>query len=369
MGNNAGKSNGDKMIKRLIAAFLILAALYLVSTFMSAYTYNTDFPAYYRAANVVLDRDVPIIDVYDLEAENNKYNIPEAFVIYKYSILVAYVMSPLAMLPYYSAKALMIALDILAYGCSMLIILRLTKASGRSYLYPLAFSFLWMPFIHDVRFVQVNSILLFLITLSVYFATRNQPCISGSLLGLAALFKIYPLIIAVIFGIKNWRIALSCAVIFCLALLFPGTKEWFSAFAYTPFIEKLYSVVYTTLIHYSITLYGLYVVLIGGITALTVYQRRESDYLYLTALLIPAILLIMTVNQYFYLVLLVIPYTLLLFNHDLKIIYKITAIISFILIYLAGFLFPFNYYANHITICGMMLLWIVLIFNRRKIIQ
>jgi hypothetical protein len=328
---------------------------------MSNYTYNTDFPAYYRAANVVFDEGVPVTDVYDLEAKNNKYNIPEAFVIYKYSILIAYIMSPLAMLPYNIAKAVMIAISFLAYGFSVAIILNLKRASGRWFIYPFALSFLWMPFIHDIRFVQVNSILLFLITLSVYFATKNRPYFGGVILGLAALFKVYPIIIALVLGIKNWRIFVSCVIAFSLALLLPGTREWFSAFAYTPFIEKLYSVIYVTLKQYSIVLYILYVLLVGCITMLTAYRCGNRDYLYLTSLSITAILLTMTVNQYFYLVLLVIPFTVLFTLDSDSIIYKTMAITSFMLIYLAGFLFPFNYFANHITSFGILLLWFPLV--------
>lgn len=357
------------MIKKIAASLLIMVALYFISTFMSSYTYNTDFPAFYRAAKVIQDSGTPSTDVYEVELTTNKYNIPEAFVHYRFSILVAYLISPLALLPYGAAKALMIAVNFLAYGFSMAIILYLKKASGRWFIYPLALSFLWMPFIHDIRFVQVNSILLFLIALSVLFASKNRPFIGGGILGLAALFKVFPIAIAMVLGIKNWRIIASCAAIFGIALLFPGTKEWFSSFAYTPFLDKFYSVVYLMMKQYSIITFAIYVCIIGGVTAITAYRYRERDYLILTALAIPATLLTMPVIEYFHLVLLIFSYTVLLFINT-NIYFRTMVITSFILVYLAGFLFPHSYLTNYIIPFGLLLLWAPLIghgFKKEKL--
>lgn len=329
---------------------------------MSNYTYNTDFPSFYRAGKVVLDKDVPNTNVYEVDFVNNKYNIPEAFVHYRFSVLIAYIMSPLALLPYYTAKAVMIAINLLAYGFSVIIILKLNKAKGRWYIYPLALSFLWMPFIHDIRFVQVNSLLLFLITLSVLFASKNRPYIGGAILGLAALFKVFPIAIAMVLGIKNWRIIASCAATFGLALLIPGTKEWFSSFAYTPFLDKLYSIIYLTIKQYGIIYYAVYVSIVGGLTALTDYRCREFDYLFLTALAIPATLLTMPVIEYFHLVLLIFTYTVFLFL-DTNIYHKILAAISFVFVCLAGFFFPFSDWPNYIIPFGLLLLWMSLVWH------
>lgn len=357
-----------EVFKKTIVVSLLLVFLYCISTFMSSYTYNTDFPAFYRAAKVIHDRDVPNTSVYEVDVTTNKYNIPEAFVHYRFSVLIAYLMSPLALLPYNVAKAIMIAINFLAYGFSMVIILHLKKASGRWFIYPLALSFLWMPFVHDIRFVQVNSLLLFLITLSVLFASKNRPFIGGAILGLAALFKVFPIAIAMVLGIKNWRIIVSCAAIFGVALLFPGTKEWFSSFAYTPFLEKLYSVIYLALKDNSIVLYGIYVSIIGGVTALKAYCCRNCDYLSLTALAIPATLLTMPVIEYFHLVLLILTYTVFIF-FNITIYYRIMAAVSFIFVYLAGFLFPFSYLTNYIIPFGLILLWIPLVAHELSLFK
>ena len=348
------------MLKRIAAVGLILAVLYCFSTFMSNYTYNTDFPSFYRAGKVVLDKDVPNTDVYEVDFVSNKYNIPEAFVHYRFSVFIAYIISPLALLPYNTAKAVMISINLSAYASSIIIILNLLKASGRWFLYPLAFSFLWMPFIHDIRFVQVNSLLLFLITLSVFFASKKRPYIGGAILGLAALFKVFPIAIAMVLGIKNWRVITSCAAVFGLALLIPGTKEWFSSFAYTPFLDKLYSIIYLTIKQYGIFYYAVYVSFIGGMTALTAYWCRECDYIFLTALAIPATLLTMPVIEYFHLVLLIFTYTVILFL-DTNNYNKMMAVISFIFVYLAGFFFPFSELPNYIIPFGLVLLWIPLV--------
>lgn len=348
------------MLRKIIAVFLLLIFLYCISTFMSSYTYNTDFPAFYRAAKVIQDNDVPNTSVYEVDVTTNKYNIPEPLENYRFSMLIAYLMYPLALLPYNAAKAIMIALNFLAYGFSMVIILYLKKASGRWYIYPLALSFLWMPFIHDIRFVQVNSILLFLVTLSILLANKNRPFIGGGILGLAALFKVFPIAIAMVLGIKNWRIFVSCAATFCVALLVPGTKEWFSSFSYTSFMDKFYSVIYQALKENSIVLYGVYVCIIGSLTALTAYRCRESDYLSLAALAVPATLLTMPVIEYYHLVLLILPYIVIVFLNN-NTCNKIMLTSSLIIFYTAGFLFPFSYITNYFVACGLLLLWICII--------
>jgi hypothetical protein len=153
---------------KLIVSVIILLVSFCFSVFLSHYTYNTDFGVYYYAASTILDPNTPNISVYDIDTAN-KYSIPEAIenAGFPYSMPAAYIMAPLALIPYFKAKAAMIFINILMYLSAIIIALKMGRASGRWFAYPLALLCLWWPFIQNMRQGQVNGILLFLIALAV----------------------------------------------------------------------------------------------------------------------------------------------------------------------------------------------------------
>ena len=350
------KTEKDKIILCLLM-ILLCGCIAVVS---ALYTENTDFPAFYRAAMIIMDPNIPNENVYDVADPINMYNIPEEFVQYRFSLPAAYLISPLALLPYSSAKAVMTLINILAYAVSVIVLLRFVNASGRRFVWPLAFSFLWMPFLRDIGFVQVNSILLIFITIAVFMAIKDRPLATGMFLGTAALFKMFPIAIAMVLGLKNWRIFTSCVLMFSLALILPGSKEWFASFAYTSFRTEFYSVIYMWLKGYNILLYVVYVALVGGITALVAHRFKYYNYPVLTSLAIPAVLLTMPIIEYFHLVLLIFPYVYLL-TQRLPVIYTIFLMISLIVIFSGGFLFPGYIITSYLIIIGLFILWVTII--------
>lgn len=183
----ADQDIGRNRIYLYILMLLICGCIYFVSVYCS---HDTDFAAYYRAASIILDKDVPDVTIYETEDPNNRYNIPEAFVYYKYSMLVAYLMAPLALLPYESARAIMTLTSILAYCLSIRIIFILSGFRERWFIWLLAISFLWIPFLQDIGFVQINSILLFFIMLAVLYISHKRFLAGGAILGIAALIRV-----------------------------------------------------------------------------------------------------------------------------------------------------------------------------------
>jgi hypothetical protein len=144
------KSN--RKFKLIFSAVVLLACFYF-SVFLSHYTYYTDFAVYYYASSTILDPNTPNISVYNIDTVN-KYSIPEATQLHGFSFIysmpVAYIMAPLALMPYFKAKAAMIFINILMYLAAIAIALRFGGASGRWFAYPLAFLCLWWPFIGSV---------------------------------------------------------------------------------------------------------------------------------------------------------------------------------------------------------------------------
>lgn len=345
---------------KILLATLFLLIFGFISVFLSSYTYNTDFPAFYRAAKIIIDPGVSNEMVYQTKELDNRYNIPEKFVLFRFSIPISYIIAPLAFLPYEMAKTLLIFVEIVSYAAAVLIVLKFGGVFGRFLFYPFVLSLLWMPLIHDLRFVQVNSILLFFITLAVFMAEKRRIISAGILIGLAALFKVFPIAIAMLLGLKNWRIFASCILTFSIALILPGSKEWFASFAYTPFLTEFYSVIYMWLKEYNIFLYATYVAIVGGITALVANRHKDVGYTFLTSLAIPAVFLTMPVIEYFHLVILIFPYLFLLTQKPHSTC-NCLAIFSFVIIYIRGFFFPGYIITSYLIFIGLLLLWLNMI--------
>jgi hypothetical protein len=289
---------------RTILFLILIGALALFSVFASRVTVDSDFPVFYRAAKTILDPNAPNAALY-LPPNCAKYPTPEredspgAFL---YSPAAAYLLAPLAFLPYYTAKAVMIFLDAIAYLVSVWILARHRGFAGRLFFYTLALSLLWLPFLQDIRSGQLNAVLLLLITGAACAANRNSFGVAGFLLGIATLFKLFPFAVALLLGLKNRRIIGSCAATLAATLLIPGSHDWFPAIGA---IVKNYSPLYLFLFHHGVGWYYLFVMLVAGITAVTVRRCVFPDHFILLALAMPAILLVMPIIEYYHYIFLV----------------------------------------------------------------
>jgi hypothetical protein len=296
---------------KLILGVMVLLVCFCFSVFLSPYTYNSDFPVFYYAANTILDPNVPNTSVYDIDT-NNRYSMPEAMGknhVFLFSMPGAYIMAPLALMSYFRAKSVMIFINILMYLAATLIALRIGGASGRWFAYPLALLCLWPPFVQNLRHGQINAILLFLIAVAVLAATKNSPVLSGVFLAIATLFKLFPIAIAMVLGIKNWRIFVSCVVVFGVSFLIPGSLKWFHAISN---IYPAYNPIYQWLKQFNPSLFFIFAAAIAGITALIIYKVKGTNYPLITSLAIPAVFLTMPIIEYYHLTLLTFSYAYLI---------------------------------------------------------
>ena len=349
---------------KLIVGLLVLLVCFNFSVFLSHYTYNTDFQAYYYAARTILDPNTPNISVYDIDTAN-KYSIPEASEIHAfafiYSMPVAYIISPLALMTYFKAKSAMIFINILMYLAAIAIALRLGGASRRWFAYPLALLCLWWPFIQNMRQGQVNGILLFLIALAVLAATKNRPTICGIFLAIAALFKLFPIAIAMVLGIKNWRIFASCIFAFGVSFLIPGSLKWFQAIS--NIYGGAYAPVYLWLKQISLVWFWVYAATIAGVSALVVYRAKDANYPLLTSFAIPAVFLTMPIMEYDHLTLLAFSYSYIIVTTKRSShLLLISTILSFILISTSFFFFT-SLVLNIIVSFSLFVFWATLAYN------
>lgn len=344
-------SNEHKM---LIIIAVILCALF--SMFVSNHTYNTDFPNYYYAASAILDKKAEPLSVHELDC-NNKYGIPESradYLLFPGSLLSAYILSPLALMPYYLAKAVVVFINIINYLVSVAIALRLGGATGRGFVYPLVLSCLWLPFISNLFLGNINAILLCLVSFAVLAATKNQPVLCGTLLGIAALFKLFPLAIAMVLGVKNRRIIAASVIFLGASFLVPGSLEWIRVLGqlnvefYGPRSQWIKSFGYPGFIAYA--------VIIAVITALIVHRTKRTNYPLIVSYAIPAMFLTVPTFLYYHLTILMFSYAYLFNNYIIK--EKST----FIIIILSVLLICGFGLANHssTSIVALFLLWLML---------
>ena len=359
----------NRKIKLIVSVvvLMVLSVCFFISVFLSHHA-NTDFGLYYSTAKKILDSNTPNTSIYDIDTVD-KYSIPEAIenAGFPYSMPAAYIMAPLALISYFKAKAAMIFINMLMYLSAITIALKMGRASGRWFAYPLALLCLWWPFIQNMRQGQVNGILLFLIALAVLAATKNRPTICGIFLAIAALFKLFPIAIAMMIGIKNWRIFASCLFVFVISFLIPGSPKWIEAISSYPRYYKHYSFIYLWLKQFSLVWFWIYASTIAGFSALVAYRAKDANYPILTSFAIPAVFLTMPILEYPHFTLLPFSYAYLLVSAKRSNRLLITSIfISFIMISISFFseelLFSINT-GKVISFLGLSVFWVALAYN------
>jgi hypothetical protein len=279
----------------LITLLIVFSAIFIFRL-LSPPDASTDLASYYRAGSIAIDSNRPIVDIYERSDPGNRYNIPEPFVTFGYSPVIAYLFAPLSLLPYNTAKAIMIILIVVSYALSVLIFLDLMGASDRVKIYAVSASFIWRPLISsNLTYTQVNTFIMLAIILAVLAAQRNRPRLAGFLLGFAVLFKVTPIAIALVLGLNNWRILAACVLTVAASFLVPGSSGWYGALVQSQPIPDLYHPIFNL---YGWSGFALYSLPIAAITALIAFFNRSEDYLKLTALAIPAMLLCTHVMEY-----------------------------------------------------------------------
>lgn len=333
---------------------------------------NNDFPAFYRAACIILDDEKIISDLYIIsEQDYMKYQLPNEYITaYRYSVIAAYLMSPLALFDYESANALFIFINIMAYLISVALVLRVSRAKGMSIWVFLALSLFWMPFLQNIRWSQINSILLLLLTISVIEAREDRYILAGMLLSVGSLFKPVLLPVLMVLSLKNWRIWIGFVPIAVSLVFLPGTREWFHSFLWPPHNASCYNAFYSFLNANNSYLFYIYAVSFGAISALFTYKYRQADYFVVGSFAAPAALLSMPILEIHYPTLLIFCFAYLS-TQKLNIIIKLLSVSSFVMIWAGSshsFWAPQVLVGKASIICylGILLLWAALVIMLKE---
>lgn len=270
---------------------------------------------YYIAAQKILAGktigDVYVTDMAGLDILPEGYPLDCYFI---YSPTIAYLISPLAVLSYYDAKVTFMMLNAFFYYISIILLLRRMNLFNLINI-TISSLFMFMPFFISYILGQVNSIILLLITLSILAYCKDKVNICGTLLGLAANFKIFPLLLSFILAKANRSIPLIAVLFFSVSLLMPGTNHWLNAITtvsagHTPVFIYLESI--------DVRIFPIYSVAILVISYAYLLVSRTKDFFLLIGYSLPSAFLAMPVVQYHHLMILSITYTVLILSDRIK---------------------------------------------------
>lgn len=289
------------MIKRVaVVAFVLTLILHLYWLAQAANTQGGDFDVFYYASSIINDPEVPDTAVYDKQIKTTlypRYNLAPGndFI---YSMVIAYLLAPLSWLPYPVAKFVFGLTSLLAYIAGGLLLARYYRASPPAAISFLTLALLFGPFITNQSASQTNSILFALIAAAIVVADK-RPSRAGALIGLAALFKIYPLGLAFLLGIKNLRIAAGALIVFAASFLVPGAPLWLKM------VSASFNHHYTwQYLNFGGIGFAVYVWIMLGISYIII-RRSVDNYGTLTAFGLTVLLLVMPQVEWHHLVLLI----------------------------------------------------------------
>jgi hypothetical protein len=294
-------------------------------------------------------------------------NYPMPFV---YSLASAYIMTPLTLIPYKEAKIVWGFLSLMMYTGALIIVFYLGRSSRVWLMGSLVLLLMWLPFVYSQVWLQSNALLIFLVALAILSATKRYPLFAGVLIGIDSLFKIFPLALALVLGLKNWRIIAACAVVFIASFLIPGSLEWFSAIR-NIHINGNSMINISPPINYWLNNFGpiwfvVYTAIIAGVTALVNHRSRAADYLALMSFAVPSAFLICPLVDYHHLTFLALSYAYVLTKVDIFPRFLLVSVfISFLLINVSFLLTDVNPIGLPVNI-GLILLWLTLILWLRS---
>lgn len=356
-----------QIVLRIVSFLTLIVFIYLLSFNLAQSIERTDFPAYFHAAKIILDKQIQnrhVYDAIDFEKTSSIENF-NGDLYYIYSIAAAYLLSPFGFLSYFQAKALFITLNILAYFLSIALLLKALGCGLEWRQFILASLCLWMPFLNNIAGSQANPIIFFFLVLATYLLKKGHFGFCGGLIALAALFKLSPLILAGIVGMRFRRVIFVCLLVFLASFLIPGATDWIEALKTLPSKTVVvgYTPAYSMFMALGPAWFVLYALALFCITTLVAMRVPVGDSTWFIAVGQVIAFLIMPVVEYHHLILLAIPVLYLGFSRQrVAWIFCRSALIvvPVVLINLVVFLpmnFPLSYLAT-------LYLWIVLLLSK-----
>lgn len=200
-----------KFIKKYLPPILFLLSLFFIikTLFLNFYP---DFKIHYLAPLAIFKGLNPYLG-------GKGYFTPEAYP--PFTILL---FSPFILLPYGFAEKIWTLLSIIFLIGSLYLIFKINNEKMLSrigfLINALLFAF-YFPIKFTLGMGQINFLILFLVTLSIYFLNKNKNYYSGAFLSLSIMIKFFPLLfLPYLIILKKWKILFSFIAVSTVVLLF-----------------------------------------------------------------------------------------------------------------------------------------------------
>lgn len=302
-------------VARWAFAATALVALYAACWRLAVWGTSTDFPILYRAGRLAMTPGFVSEQLYD-PARLRSIPVPEPTTAgvdehsrFVWPAIAARLLAGVAWLPYYPAKATMLALSILSYLWAIILFTSSLGAVRTALRWVLALAWMWPPFVETVLLAQINSFILLFVVLAVVAAKKGSPSLSGLSLAAASMAKLFPMGLAVFLGFKDWRVGLYALLFLGLALAGQPVAPWLNSMAQLGRWRSLPAMMLGGSNPLVVLLYSISILLAGAWVA---QRRKQLGLEWLAVFGLVTVLLASPVYEYHHLTLLVIGYVYLL---------------------------------------------------------
>lgn len=238
-----------KDIAHFCGNYLVYFLPIVFLVYLTLESYQIDFRSFYLAGKSVLEGLDPYLNYVGVRPEFygpiNSETAP--FSGFRYPPLAALIFAPLGMLPYATAKALftlamLITLGLLGFG-----LVRRSRFAipGEA----LLFMMVSFPVLALVERGQVDSLLVYLVVLAYWLSQRRQwTALAAFFLALAGVFKIFPILALIFYGMRQqWRFV-AATLLWAIAL-FTFPIAILGRTVYGHFLQRTFPAIFGEIVH------------------------------------------------------------------------------------------------------------------------
>jgi hypothetical protein len=238
-------------LRQLVLFSLSAASLISIIVFLRSVTLETypDFRVYYPAAAAYTQQKSP-------------YDTDETFFTnFSYPPLIAQAFVPFTVFQIEAAERIWAYTNLALWSLSLIILLRVMQIRliSPQALWTVGAACLFFPAKFTIGMGQINMVLLFLLSLSLYLSLRGNHRISGILIGMSMLIKLFPFVLPILTlvsrrGRESLFYAAGCILTCAVVSIFAAPALW--AF----FLNTLLPALSVSLKsdYYNQTLFGLF---------------------------------------------------------------------------------------------------------------
>jgi len=205
--------------------FLFAGMSFLNFTFIETWNYRQfDFYIFYDAAVALSQGDSPYSEILDPGPDGSDEEM--GWGRYIYPPFYARILYPLTFVDMMTARHIYLVLSILGYFGLLFLFPRRNPSVLLAWAVNLFLLFSWGPTVLTFRWAQSNFVILFLFVASWALLNKEREFLAGIPIGLAAMIKLNPILIAPVFWVcGRWKVLAGMATGILFAVAIGGIEE------------------------------------------------------------------------------------------------------------------------------------------------